>query len=260
MSEFYVVADPRSLAEVAAARVTALATRAVAQRGRFVWALAGGSTPKSTYELLAERQPHESPDWAKVEFFFGDERCVPPDQVESNYRMARETLLDHLDICSRRVHRIRGELAPPEAAASYEKELERTLGEEGRFDLVTLGLGADGHTASLFPGTSAVQENERQVVAVYVEKLDSWRVTLTLPVINRARHVLFLVSGPEKAQALARVRAGETLPAGMVRPEAGTLTWLADQEAAAASSPDLSWSTECEQKVGDEGHATGPQR
>ncbi len=231
MNQLCIAPDAESLAEAAAARVVAIASEAIAQRGRFVLALAGGSTPRTTYRLLA-RAGQGAIDWSSVELFFGDERCVPPDDRDSNYRMAREELIDSVGLPADRVHRIKGEIRPQEAAASYEKELRDVLGENGRFDLILLGLGADGHTASLFPGAEAVGEKARDAVAVYVEKLDAWRVTLTLPIINQARHVIFLVSGAAKADALARVEAGEDLPAAMVQPATGTLTWLVDREAA----------------------------
>jgi 6-phosphogluconolactonase len=147
--------------------------------------------------------------------------------------MASETLLDHVAIPLENVHRVHGELPPDQAAALYGAELAGVLGQEGRFDLILLGMGTDGHTASLFPNTVAVEEREQDVIAIYVDKLAAWRVTLTLPVINAARSVIFLVSGAGKAPVLARVLAGETLPAGLVHPEDGQLTWLVDEPAAA---------------------------
>lgn len=233
MSELTVVSDAERLAEAAARRIVALASAAVARRGRFVVALSGGSTPRATYRLLAT-EPHASAiDWLRVQVFWGDERCVPPHHADSNYRVARRALLDHVDLPARNVHRIRGELTPEEAAAAYRAELEAALGDRGRFDLILLGLGPDGHTASLFPGTTALEEGQRAVVAVHLEELGAWRVTLTLPVLNAARHVMFLVSGADKANALARVLEGERLPAGLVQPSDGSLTWLVDRKAAA---------------------------
>jgi 6-phosphogluconolactonase len=142
-------------------------------------------------------------------------------------------LLDHVPIPAENVHRIQGELLPQEAALVYRAELREVLGDDRRFDLILLGMGTDGHTASLFPGAVALEERERDVVAVYVEKRTAWRVTLTLPLINAARHVMFLVSGAGKAPLLARVRAGDPLPAALVQPEDGQLTWLVDRHAAA---------------------------
>lgn len=232
MNEFVIVPDVDGLAREAAARLVGLAAEAVAARGRFVVALSGGSTPRPTYGLLAGEPLADQADWPYVHVLWGDERCVPPNHPSSNYRMARETLLDEVSIPGENVHRVPCELSPGEAAAAYQAELDEVLGAEGRFDLTLLGMGIDGHTASLFPGTTALQERERDVVAVYVEKLDAWRVTLTLPIINAARHVLFLVGGSEKAPALARIRAGEPLPAGLVQPRHGQLTWLVDRAAA----------------------------
>lgn len=232
MDELEVIFDADGLARVAASRFVALASAAVAERGQFAVALAGGSTPRPVYTLLAGQPLAGEVDWARVEVFWGDERCVPPDHADSNYRMARRVLLDRVPISREHVHRIRGELPPQEAAAAYWLVLQEDLGGDGRFDLILLGMGADGHTASLFPDTPAVSERERSVVAVYVKKLDVWRATLTLPVINAARHVMFLVTGQEKADALARVHAGEPLPAAMVQPSDGHLTWLVDRDAA----------------------------
>lgn len=217
------------LAKAAAERIVALAQEAIARRGRFCVALAGGSTPRATYERLGK--PETALDWARVHVFWSDERCVPPDHADSNYRTAAVALLDRVPIPAENVHRVQGELPPEQAAAAYRAELHAALGADGRFDLVLLGMGDDGHTASLFPGTSAVEVHDASAVAVYVERLDSWRVTLTLPVINAARHVLFLVSGASKAPALARLRGGERLPAGLVQPVDGALAWLVDQAA-----------------------------
>jgi 6-phosphogluconolactonase len=233
MSKLVILPDAERLTREAARRFVALASAAIAARGRFVVALSGGSTPRPTYHLLGNETALPTVDWSRVEVLWGDERCVPPDHPDSNYRMAREALLDRVRVPTGQVHRIKGERPPQEAAAAYRKELRTVLGEKGRFDLILLGLGADGHTASLFPGTTAVEERARSVVPVYVERLEAWRVTLTLPILNSARHVIFLVSGAGKADVLARVRQGERLPAGMVEPAEGTLTWLADRDAAA---------------------------
>jgi 6-phosphogluconolactonase len=238
VSELVVVPDADSLARLAAGRFTDLASTAIAERGRFVVALSGGSTPRPVYTLLAEGLFVSRLDWKRVHVFWGDERCVPPDHPDSNYRMAYRALLEHVAIAPENVHRIPGELPPEEAAAVYRMELAEVLGEDGRFDLILLGMGTDGHTASLFPGTRAVGERERDVVAAWVERLSAWRVTLTLPMINAARHVMFLVSGAAKAPVLARIHAGEALPAGFVRPQDGQLTWLVDRDAAADLPPD----------------------
>ena len=237
VGKFKVVSDADRLAHVAADWFVSLASAAIAKRGRFAVALAGGSTPRPAYALLAEQPRSQKVDWAQVEVFWGDERCVPPDHPDSNYRMVRQALLDRVSIPKQNVHRIRGELPPRKAASAYRSVLQSCLGTGGRFDLILLGMGSDAHTASLFPGTAAVAERDRTVLAIYVEKLDVWRVTLTLPVINKARHVIFLVAGDAKAEALTRVHAGEPLPAAMVQPADGQLTWLVDRRAAAKLSP-----------------------
>ena len=181
--------DPQQLAEAAARDSAAKAQAAIAERGGFTVALAGGSTPKATYEILARTYAGEL-DWSKVHVFFGDERTVPPDHEDSNYLMAYEVLLSHVPVGS--VHRMRGELPPTEAAAAYEEELREFFGpsdEPPSLDLILLGIGEDGHTASLFPETSALEVHDRWVVANPVLKLDTTRLTLTVPVINAARAV-----------------------------------------------------------------------
>jgi 6-phosphogluconolactonase len=224
--------DAAELARAAAERFIAIAEDAIVTRGQFTVALAGGSTPRATYALLASDEFATRLNWQHVHIFWGDERCVPPDHPDSNYRMAREALLDHVPVPTGNIHRVQGELKPERAASIYQDELKAVLGSDGQFDLILLGMGTDGHTASLFPGTTALEERKRAAVAVYVEKLQSWRVTLTLPVINAARHVLFLVSGESKAAALAQINVGEPLPASLVRPSHGQLTWLVNQDAA----------------------------
>jgi 6-phosphogluconolactonase len=196
--------------------------------------LAGGSTPKAMYGVLA-REYAGRIDWSRVHIFFGDERPVPPDHDDSNYKLASETLLDHVPI--RSVHRMRGELPPDEAATAYEKELRTFFGAEGvpRFDLILLGLGRDGHTASLFPETSALEVHDRLVVANPVLKLDTTRITLTVPVINAARAVVFLVAGEDKAEAIEKILEEgadpRAYPASLIQP-AGELEWMLDQSAA----------------------------
>jgi 6-phosphogluconolactonase len=210
------------------------------RRARVV--LAGGATPRRTYELLAGTERRARVDWTRVEFFWSDERTVPPTHPESNYRMAAETLLCPLGIPATQVHRMQGEAADPDAAArSYELELAASFGvatggAPPRFDFVFLGLGADGHTASLFPHTHALGERRRWVVANYVPQLQTTRLTLTYPVLNAARCVVFLVAGREKASALARVfdssTSYEEVPAKGICPVEGELHWLADRAAA----------------------------
>jgi 6-phosphogluconolactonase len=238
MNALHVFPDPSTLAHAAAERFVELAQAAIDARRRFLVALAGGSTPRPVYRTLADEPFASRVDWTRVHVFWGDERCVPPDHPDSNYRMARESLLDHVPIPDPNVYRIKGEVVPDWAASSYEMELERVFGPDGRLDLILLGLGEDGHTASLFPDTTVLEEEEYAVDALYLGKLGAWRVTLTLPVINAARHVLFLVTGEEKADVLARVRAGEQLPAALVQPEAGEVTWLVDSDAASLLAAD----------------------
>jgi 6-phosphogluconolactonase len=227
---------PEELAEAAARDFAMRASEALEGQGRFAVALAGGSTPKATYEALARDYAREL-DWGRVHIFFGDERTVPPDQEDSNYRMAHETLLSHVPVGS--VHRMRGELQPAEAAAAYEEELREFFGESDgfpSFDLILLGLGEDGHTASLFPETSALDVTDRWVVANPVLKLEATRLTLTIPVINAARAVVFLVAGEGKAEALEEILEGDADPRGypakFIRPEGGDPTWMVDRAAA----------------------------
>jgi 6-phosphogluconolactonase len=237
------VRDAEGVAQAAAEELASAAGRAVAARGRFTLALSGGSTPRRLYALLADPgAPYRGRvPWDRTHVFFGDERPVPPEHPDSNYRMARETLLERVPVAS--VHRIHGE--DPGAAEAYEAELRHFFGIPAggappHLDLVLLGLGPDGHTASLFPGTTALDEATRWVVSPFVPRLGTRRTTLTLPVIDRARAVLFLVSGAEKAPALARVIAAApgaaALPAALVRPAAGAL-WIVDDAAATALGP-----------------------
>lgn len=233
----HVYERPEELANAAAGEFAARAAEAIEERGRFAVALAGGSTPKMTYETLAEEYPpgnSEGLDWGKVHVFFGDERSVWPDHEDSNYRMAREALLDLVPVGS--VHRMRGELPPDEAAASYEGELKEFFGEVPPvLDLVMLGIGPDGHTASLFPETPALGVTDRLVVANPVPKLDTTRLTLTAPVLSAARAVAFLVAGEGKAEALREILEGDADPRGypakLVMPPDGP-TWFVDRAAA----------------------------
>jgi 6-phosphogluconolactonase len=214
------------------------ARRAILERGRFTVALSGGSSPALLFRRIAEDAPGSDIDWGKAHIFWADERCVPPDHGESNYRLARESFLDMLPSPGAVIHRIPAELPPREAARRYEEELARAFPGESVpiFDQIWLGLGCDGHTASLFPGGKAQGSVGRTAIAVYVEKLGSHRVTLTLPVINNARHVLFLVTGIEKADIVAEIlegKDGARYPASGVAPAEGMLTWLLDAQAAA---------------------------
>lgn len=218
------------------------ARRAVAARGRFAVALSGGSTPRALFQRLAEPPRRDEIPWARVEVFWADERCVPPDHPDSNYGMARAALLDPIGVPAERVHRVPGEAPDPAAAAAAcEAEIARALGGTPGgpppvLDLVLLGMGADGHTASLFPGTAALAERRRWVMANFVPRLAAHRITLTYPILNRAAHVLFLVAGADKAEVLREALEGppepERLPAQGVRPDAGELVWLVDRAAA----------------------------
>ncbi len=232
------------LSRRAAELFMALAKQAGQNAGRFAVALSGGSTPKALYSLLASPQYAGSLEWSNVHFFWGDERCVPPDHPESNYRMVEDTLLSKIQIPRENIHRMAGELAPEVAAARYEAELQSFFqtGKSAwpRFDLILLGLGEDGHTASLFPGSDGLDEDKQLVAAAYVEKLKAHRITLTLPVLNRAARIIYLVAGSSKAQILAKLLRGDPdcrkFPAGRVNPTEGKLTWLVDDAAAALLS------------------------
>jgi 6-phosphogluconolactonase len=230
---------PQDVTVAAAERVVAAAAAAIDASGRFAIVLSGGSTPRALYTLLATSDYGARIDWSRVHVFWSDERCLPPDDSASNYRMARETLLDAVPLRPAQVHRIHGEDAPAAAAAAYEREIDALFsdGDSSRFDLVLLGMGDDGHTASLFPGLTAVHETTRRVVAEYVARLAMWRVTLTPPAINAAAAVLFLVTGSGKAPALRQVLEGprepDRWPAQIVAPDAGHVTWLTDLAGAA---------------------------
>ena len=235
-----VVADPGALAETAAGLVVDAAAEAVRARGRFALVLAGGATPRATYARLAQAPFRDRVAWDRTWVFFGDERAVPPDHPESNHRMASEALLSRVPVPPAQVFRIRAEAEDTDAAAAeYARTLGEVLGcrrgELPRFDLVLLGLGVDGHTASLFPGSPVVREVFRPVAAVHAAAARiPERITLTLPVINAAARVVFLVAGAEKAKVVRAVLGEQaTLPAAMVRPEGGGLVWLLDRAAAA---------------------------
>ena len=231
--------DPEAVARAAARRIAEIAEEAIGERGAFAVALAGGSTPRRVYELLAGEESRAAVDWANVHVFFGDERAVPPDDADSNYRMANEALLSRVPVPPENVHRIEGVGDAAANASDYESEMRGFFGdaEWPRLDLVLLGMGDDGHTASLFPGTAALEEGRAWVAANWVEKLGAWRVTLTAPAVNAARHVLFLVNGAGKAGRLREVLKGERdpahLPSQLIRPSDGTLEWFVDRPAAA---------------------------
>jgi len=242
-AEIRVLPSADAVASEAARRFEATALRALAARGRFTVALAGGSTPGALYRLLAQPDHSDRIDWARTLIFFGDERCVPPDDPRSNYRMARETLLDSVPIPDANIFRMEGELPPPVAAERYEVVLRESYAESAgalpRLDLALLGLGADGHTASLFPGMPVLSESLALVaptgVPSYV-KPNVARLTLTFPALNAVACALFLVTGDAKAEAVRRALGGRAdtppVPASLVRPSGGELVWLLDASAA----------------------------
>jgi len=237
-----VLADADTVARAAAGELVRIARKVQSKGRELCVALSGGSTPKRTYELLAEPPFRDMVDWKRVRIFFGDERCVPPDHPDSNYRMAREAMLSKLPLAPEHVHRIEAERADLDAAAAdYQAEIARAFdvpraGPPPPFDVVLLGLGPDGHTASLFPGTLALQERERWVVPNFVPELDSYRMTVTYPLIDRAAQVIFLTAGDEKASIVAEVLEGppdpERLPSQRVHPTKGVLMWIVDTAAA----------------------------
>ena len=240
--DYKVLPDSAALAAEAAERFTSAAEAAVACRGRARIAVSGGSTPRAAFHLLADtNQPWRTRmPWDKLDLYWVDERCVPPDHPDSNYRMTREALLDLVPLPPTQVHRMEGELDPEAAAARYESLLRNTFRLEGaeipRFDLVTLGMGPDGHTASLFPNTDAVHEMGRLVTQNYVPQKEVWRITLTWPVINQAASVFFLIGGADKAEVLKEVVLGqrdpERLPSQLIWPASGILTLVLDKAAA----------------------------
>lgn len=243
--EIVVLPDPAAIAREAADRFVAAAAESIAARGSFAVALAGGSTPKAMCRLLAAEPLRSQVDWVRTEIYFGDERVVLPDHADSNYRMAREALLDHVPIPGDNVYRMKGEAEPESAAKAYGQHLKARFGPDGGVDLCLLGMGDDGHTASLFPGSPAVREQEHRVVAQHVAKSttgDSWRLTMTAPFLNRSRHVLFLVAGKSKAAALAEVLEGERdpdrYPSQLINPEKTKVTWLIDVMAAGMDDAD----------------------
>jgi 6-phosphogluconolactonase len=244
-----VLPDAATLARAAAERFVSSAARAIADRERFVVALSGGSTPRHMYEVLAQEPFASRVNWSRVQVVWGDERCVPPTDPESNSRMAREALLDHVPLPAENVHRIHGEDDPARAAAAYETTLRELLDtpsgppspEPGHdVDLVLLGVGENGHTASIFPGSAAADERVRWVAAEYVPAVAMWRLTLTAPVLNAAGEVLFLVSGGTKASVLKRILEGprqpRDLPAQLIAPTRGRTQWMMDRAAAAELS------------------------
>lgn len=244
MANVKIFSTPVTLAQAAAECFLDTAEKAIQERGLFSVSLSGGSSPQMLYRLLATEPYSERADWSRVHFFFGDERCVPPDHPESNFRKARQNLFDHIPVPEENIHRILAERKPEESAEAYEETLLKFFSslsdEEDRtrasFDLVLLGMGDDGHTASLFPGTPAIHEETRWVIAQYIDRLAAWRITLTPAILNRATHVLFLVEGAAKSWTLQKVIYGayqpDRYPAQVIRPSDGDVVWMVDEAAA----------------------------
>ena len=231
--------DPDQLSHAAARYVVQIANEALAVYGRFTIALSGGSTPKKLYSLLALEPYRKQIDWTKAEIFWSDERCVPPDDAESNYRLAHEVMLSKLPIPASQIHRMPANQSDRVIAAiAYEQELRHVFGTDGipSFDLIQLGLGPEAHTASLFPHQASLRETQRLVLYVTVPKPPPPRLTLTPPILNAANHILFLVTGTEKADAVRAVLEGEyqpdEYPAQIVHPTQGEVSWMLDTAAA----------------------------
>lgn len=244
--EILVCDHGEAVAREAARRFVAHAAAAIQQHGRFAVALSGGSTPKQLYELLADDPYRDRVDWPFVHFFWGDERFVPSTNQASNYHMSEVALLNTLELNDGNVHRVRTEMNSAESAASaYEREIisffQSGPGEIPQFDLILLGLGSNGHTASLFPHTHLLHENAHLVAAEYIDEVKQSRISFTAPLLNAARNVLFLVTGAEKANVTKDVLFGardpERLPAQLIHP-AGSESWLLDRAAAAALPKD----------------------
>ena len=234
MSELRIFADSDGLCREAAERILRAGQKTVADEGRFVLLLSGGQTPRRLYALLGSAEYRDRLDWTRTHLFWGDERAVPLSDPQSNYRMVAETLLSRIVISEDHIHRIRTELPPEEAAASYERELREFFAGPPRFHVALLGMGADGHTASLFPGSPALREQKRLVVATAKGSIE--RISLTLAALNAAREVLFMVTGTAKAPVLAAALEGPLdsgLPAALVRPASSEVVWLVDRAAAA---------------------------
>ncbi len=235
MPDVKVFPESHGLYREAAERLVRAGRKAIEREGRFTLLLAGGSTPRRLYALLAAPEYRERADWSRTHLFWGDERAVPISHPQSNFRMASETLLSRLSFPEQNIHRVPAELGAEEAAAQYERELLKFFGGPPRFDLALLGMGADGHTASLFPGSNALREAARWVVAAAAPQ-GAARITLTLPALSAAAEVLFLVTGAAKAPALAAALEGPPdpdLPAALVKPARGEVVWLVDGAAAA---------------------------
>jgi 6-phosphogluconolactonase len=227
----------KELDRSAAEKIVLSINKAVTERGVAFVALSGGETPRAVYRLLGTAEWNNRIDWNRVHLFFTDERAVPPADSQSNYGMVKRGLISHINIPEKNVHRMKGEKNPELAAAEYERELKELRGDGVvRFDLMFLGIGEDGHTASIFPGTEVVNEEHAFASAVFVPRLHSWRITLTFPVINSTREIVFLAAGKKKNSIIQRVlkrsEPVKNIPATMVRPLEGNLYWMLDEDAA----------------------------
>ena len=234
----HIFKTPDELLIALADRIVNEATEAIQTHGRFSFVLSGGSSPKKLFELLASESYREKIKWAHVYFFFGDERNVPADHADSNFLMAKKALFDPLQIADDHIFRMKTELGPAEAAANYEQSLLYYFGDKPvNLDFILLGLGDDAHTASLFPHTTVLKEDTALVKEVFVEKLNTYRITLTKKCINQARQIIFLVYGASKVEAIQHVHRGslntENYPAQLIKPESGSLDWFMDEAAAA---------------------------
>ncbi len=233
-----VLPDLETLSHRAAAIFISTSRNSIAAKKRFAAAISGGSTPRRLYTLLGSDAYRDQVDWQRVYLFWADERCVPREDEASNFRTAFDTLLSRVALPGKNIHRIKGEETPDKAAMDYEDEIRRFFGESERpgFDLVILGVGEDGHTASLFSGLKSLWETVRLAIPVYLGEPRKNRITLTLPVLNHADQILLLAAGPSKAAVLSEIlgerKGGKLLPAGLIRPIHGNATWLIDHAAA----------------------------
>lgn len=243
--EVQVFHSPEDLTSAAADLFLEESRRRIQERNSFTTALSGGTTPRALFQLLSKPPYLPAVEWSKIHFFWGDERSVPPSHADSNYRMAKENLLDQVDIDPNKVHRMETESDPLEQAAlAYEERLRRVLtsnrAPEPSLDLILLGMGGDGHTASLFPHSAALNEKNRWVVPNYIESMKTWRMTLTAPFLNRASTIVFLVTGADKASRLKEVIEGPPRPmewpSQLIQSENGRLIWMVDEAAASKLS------------------------
>lgn len=225
------------LRQSVAGKIYEVIRRTLKEKTQCCIVLSGGGTPRNVYRRMGLDETNEFIDWNRVQVFFSDERAVPPDDPQSNYSMVQHEWISHIPIPQSHVHRIQGELNPKSAAEKYEQEIRKVFKQDPVvFDLVLLGVGEDGHTASLFPETDAVLEKEAFVTPVFVQQFKNWRVTLTVPILNAAREIIFLATGTKKASIVQRILEKDTpdieLPASLIQPPHGTLCWMIDEEAA----------------------------